>query len=108
MGNRDAKKFLEESARMYHKDILKGWENLYSKKLARLFKVMKKYHISGNALELGCADGVMTERLFQEFNTLTVIDGSQLFIDQLKHKIKSDKLQTICSLFEEFDASNLH
>ena len=103
MTNKDAKNFLEESAGMYHNDIVKGWEKLYHKKRERLYKAIQKHHMPGNALELGSADGIMTERLLPEFSSFTVIDGSQLFLDQLNSKIKNDKLKTVCSLFEEYE-----
>lgn len=105
MSNQDAKKFLEESAGMYHNDIVKGWEKLYTKKRERLYKAIQKYHVPGNALELGSADGIMTEKLLPEFSSFTVIDGSQLFLDQLNAKITSDRLRTVHSLFEEYESA---
>ncbi|HEY4799420.1 MAG TPA: class I SAM-dependent methyltransferase [Bacteroidia bacterium] len=103
MNSKAAKKFLEESAGVYHSEIVKGWEKLYEKKREQLYKAILKHHVPGNALELGSADGIMTKKLLPGFSSFTVIDGSQMFLDQLNNNIKSNKLKTICSLFEEFE-----
>ncbi|MGA2298968.1 MAG: class I SAM-dependent methyltransferase [FCB group bacterium] len=97
------KEFLEESANSYHKTIIKDWEKLYYKKRENLFSVLKPYHLPGNALELGSADGILTQWLCKEFTSLTVVDGSELFLKQLKQKVKAKNIKLVCSLFEEWE-----
>ena len=100
----DNKKFLEQSAGDYHDNILKGWEDLYEEKRQRLFHTMSQYHRPGIALEMGSADGIMTQKLCGEFESLTVVDGSQLFLDQLKEKVVADNIKVDCALFEEYNS----
>lgn len=67
------------------------------------YNTLKKYFIGDTALELGCADGAMTKLLVDEFKSITVIDGSNIAIERLNGYIKSDKLQTIVSYFEDVE-----
>ncbi len=103
--SKDSKMFLEQSADLYHNDIVKGWEKLYHLKRERMYQTLKKWHVDGNALELGSADGIMTQKLCSDFNELTVIDGSQLFLDQLVKKVNEANIKVVCSLFEEYNTS---
>lgn len=52
-------------------------------------------------LELGCADGVMTEILVKHFKRIVAVDGSSKFCDTVRNRIKVDNLEVICSLFEQ-------
>lgn len=101
--SKDSKEFLEQSADLYHNDIVKGWEKLYHLKRERMFHVLKTWHVGKKALELGSADGIMTQRLCGEFEELTVIDGSQQFLDQLVLNVKASNIKVVCSLFEEYE-----
>lgn len=67
------------------------------------YKTMKKYFVGKKCLELGCADGMMTSILINDFEELTVIDGSSIAIERLKNNIKSDKLNIIQGLFENIE-----
>jgi len=100
--NQTAQKFLQQSAAMYHNSILSGWESLYQRKRQKLFLALRPYHVSGHGLELGSADGIMTEKLLPDFETLTVVDGSQIFLDQIRTRITSPKLRLVHGLFETF------
>jgi 2-polyprenyl-3-methyl-5-hydroxy-6-metoxy-1,4-benzoquinol methylase len=63
-----------------------------------------KPHFKGNAvLEVGSADGKTTGLLTADFKRIIAVDGSSKALENLKKKIKSDQIVTICKLFEEFD-----
>ncbi|MDO8786811.1 MAG: class I SAM-dependent methyltransferase [Sulfuritalea sp.] len=53
------------------------------------------------ALELGCCDGFMTELIAGQVNQLTVVDGSQTFIEMAKTRVPA-KVEFVHSLFETF------
>lgn len=53
------------------------------------------------ALEFGCSDGFMTGLIRQHVKNLTVVDGSQTFIEIAKKKVPAD-VKFVHSLFEEF------
>lgn len=55
----------------------------------------------GMALEYGCCDGFMTSLISQYVAELTVIDGSQTFIDLAKARVPPS-VKFINSLFEDF------
>lgn len=96
------RQFLEKSAAAYHGTILDGWENLYQRKRQKLFLALRPFHVPGQALELGSADGIMTEKILPDFETVTVVDGSERFLEQIRAKIVSKKLRLVHSLFEDF------
>ncbi len=64
------------------------------------FLIAKRF-IKGNVLEMGPAEGVMTEHLAKVAQNLTIVEGSQLFADDLKQKYPN--VDVYCSLFEDFD-----
>lgn len=100
--------FLEKSAEAYHSEIVHGWENLYEMKRERLYRALKPYHIEGHALELGSADGIMTQKLLPDFERLTVVDGSATFLDKIRTTISADKLDLIHELFENYKPQQPH
>lgn len=58
-------------------------------------------HWRGRAcLELGPAEGLMTELLIRSFKDVTVVDGSELFCAELRSKFPD--AHVVCSLFEEY------
>jgi SAM-dependent methyltransferase len=70
------------------------------KKLA--IKTFEPYlHKGNNALEFGCLDGFMTGLISQYIEDLTVVEGSQTFIDIAKKRVPNN-VEFIHSLFEEF------
>ena len=64
------------------------------------FQVFKNYISSGPILELGPAEGVMTELINAVTADLTIVDGSLLFCEKLKEKYPQANI--INSLFEDF------
>ncbi|MDH5377011.1 MAG: class I SAM-dependent methyltransferase [Gammaproteobacteria bacterium] len=65
------------------------------------FKVLARYLSAGNILEMGPAEGVMTDKLVEVTENLTVIEGSAKFCDELAKRYSG--LKVVNSLFEEFD-----
>ena len=57
----------------------------------------------GSVLELGPAEGTMTDELYPLFPDYTVVDGAASFIDNLKHRYP--KMEAHTCLFEEFRPS---
>lgn len=77
---------------------LKGmdmWTNRYE------YITIKKYFIGNSVLELGCADGGMTKLLLNDFEKLTVADGSENSIKKLITQINNNKIRTVVGYFEE-------
>ena len=60
------------------------------------FKHMNK---DGSVLELGPAEGVMTDILFPYFSDYTVVDGASFFVDDLKRRYPT--IKGYACLFEE-------
>lgn len=73
------------------------WTNTYE------YVTVKKYFTGTTALELGCADGGMTRLLLEDFQDLTVIDGSENAINRLKSQINSNKIKTLVGFFENIE-----
>lgn len=53
-------------------------------------------------LELGCADGLMTEILVGNFDEIVAVDGSESLIEMAKKNVKGN-VTFHCALFEEFE-----
>lgn len=64
------------------------------------YKVFSRHMIDGNVLELGPAEGLMTELILQDNYQLTIIEGSLNFCEILKNKFPNAEI--INSLFEDF------
>lgn len=58
------------------------------------------------ALQMGCSNGYETEQLSKRFNKLDVVDGSDVFIKKIQVEKKYNKINFICSLFEEFQVED--
>lgn len=63
--------------------------------------VFSKYLRKGNILELGPAEGVMTERFVRAGRDLTVVEGAKKFCDDLAQRYPSIKIHH--SMFEDFN-----
>src|SRR5579864_5452259 len=64
------------------------------------FKICQRYMVGDTILELGPAEGVMTELLASTGKKLTLVEGSSLFCDDLRRRFP--QATTINALFEEF------
>lgn len=92
------KKRLKEVAVWYDPKKRRIEETLIGYRLQRLLNNLK----GPDVLEMGCSTGVMTKSLIKKFPNLTVIDGSERYIDYVKNNFKGEKAKFIVSLFEDF------
>jgi 2-polyprenyl-3-methyl-5-hydroxy-6-metoxy-1,4-benzoquinol methylase len=69
------------------------------------FKVAERHLVGDSILEMGPAEGVMTELLVATGKKLTLVEGSGLFCDALRHRFP--QANTIHALFEEFQQNEL-
>ena len=69
------------------------------------FKVARRHLVGESILEMGPAEGVMTELLATTGKKLTLVEGSGLFCDDLRRRFPH--ANTIHSLFEEFQPNEL-
>ena len=64
-------------------------------------RIFMNYMKKGSVLELGPAEGVMTNMLYPHFSDYTVVDGAEIFVRNLKNRFQDIKGFT--SLFEEYE-----
>lgn len=62
-----------------------------------------KYMQKGNVLEMGPAEGLMTDILYPYFPDYTIVDGAEKFVNKLKKKYP--KIKGYISLFENYESS---
>lgn len=67
-------------------------------------KIFERYMIEGNVLELGPAEGIMTEILYKKWKDYTVVDGAEYYIKRIKERFCD--IQTYSCMFEEFEPQN--
>jgi 2-polyprenyl-3-methyl-5-hydroxy-6-metoxy-1,4-benzoquinol methylase len=101
-----SKSFLERSAAQYNSEINKGWEGLFDKKTSYKYKIMRNCLQGESVLELGCADGRMTQKLARDFKKVIAVDGSSTFIKETQKKVNFPNVQFICSFFEDFSPND--
>lgn len=88
-----------------HVEQVSGWyleEQLdIDKRLIReRYNTLKEYLIGPNGLELGSADGQMTQFLVADFEKLTIVDGAPELLEVIPD---APNLLKVHSLFEEFN-----
>jgi 2-polyprenyl-3-methyl-5-hydroxy-6-metoxy-1,4-benzoquinol methylase len=69
------------------------------------FKIAQRHMVGDTILELGPAEGVMTESLAATGKKLTLVEGSSLFCESLRHRFPD--ANTVNALFEEFQSNEL-
>ncbi|MFC2080833.1 class I SAM-dependent methyltransferase [Bacteroidota bacterium] len=69
------------------------------------FKAIKPLLTGDTCLEMGPAEGIMTNLLIKEFIELDVLDASQTLLDQIDPR---DNLRKFCRCFENFEADRLY
>ena len=63
--------------------------------------IFRRYmKLDGSVLELGPAEGVMTDALYPSFPDYTVVDGADFFVEDLKRRYP--KIEGHACLFENF------
>lgn len=96
---------LEKSAALYQSKVIAGWEELYSQKRRRMVEAFCPYFRGNAALELGVADGEMTQYLVSHFPDYTIVDGSKKHLEQTLEKLSIigiENIEATCSLFEDY------
>lgn len=99
---------MKEIDKKQEKDRLDGisQNSIYAKGISETTikycgKIFERYMIKGSVLELGPAEGVMTDYLWENWmRDYTVVDGAESFISALKKKYNN--IATCVSLFEEY------
>lgn len=71
-----------------------GWTTAYS------FEIFKRFHAPGPILELGPAEGIMTDLLVGLGDPLTVVEGSERFCTEISQRHPAVEVHH--ALFEEF------
>ncbi len=64
------------------------------------FEVLRRHLSGGNVLELGPAEGVMSDLLASSGARLTIVEGSERFASSLKERLP--QAEVVCRLFEEY------
>ena len=68
------------------------------------YEIFLRYAVKdGSVLELGPAEGLMTERLLKQFSDVTVVEGSVEFCEILSKKFND--VEVVHTLFEDFSSS---
>ena len=91
----EQKRVSEIAARSRYAEGLNTLTTRYS------FAVFERYLRPGSILELGPAEGVMTECLYSKSHDLCAVEGSPLFCESLRRRFP--KISVINSLFEDFE-----
>jgi 2-polyprenyl-3-methyl-5-hydroxy-6-metoxy-1,4-benzoquinol methylase len=68
--------------------------------IAYLARVFDRHWRGRRCLELGPAEGLLTDRLSRRFEELVLVDGSTRFCTELRERFPS--AEVVCSLFEEY------
>lgn len=71
-----------------------------SKMIKYCFSVFERFLVPGSILEMGPAEGLMTQFLIQASNDVTLLEGSMVFCKMLKEKYP--KVDVVNSLFEDY------
>ncbi|MDR3640135.1 MAG: class I SAM-dependent methyltransferase [Humidesulfovibrio sp.] len=106
--SQETRKVLDSSAEAYKDKTIANWENLYRQKIRRLFEVFVSFFPQRQvlrALELGLADGEMTQHILRYFSHATLVDGAKAHVDETGERARGLGLQNftgVHALFEEF------
>lgn len=68
------------------------------------FRILKRHLQGSRVLELGPAEGVMTELLSRTDMDLTVVEGSAVFCESLRQRFP--EIEVVHALFEQFKPDN--
>jgi len=90
----EKKRVMEHSQAMHYSDMVMQKTTKYCGMIFRRFMV------NGSVLELGPAEGVMTDVLCSYFDDYTVVDGVDYFVEEIEKR--HPKIKGYASLFEDF------
>lgn len=71
--------------------------------LYKSFEVLSRFMKQGSVLELGPAEGLMTEKLVKKFEKVSVVEGSSIFCKKLKERLLTVNVYN--SYFEKFECN---
>lgn len=71
--------------------------------LYKSFEVLSRFMKQGSVLELGPAEGLMTEKLVKKFEKVSVVEGSSIFCKKLKERLPTVNVYN--SYFEKFECN---
>lgn len=78
-------------------------QGFYARLVKYCYLSLKPHFKKGSCLELGCADGSMTQLLVSYFEKVVAVDGSAKFCEITRNRVEADNLEVVCSLFEDFE-----
>ena len=85
-----------------HSRIAKYSEGVNQKTTAYCGKIFRRYmKPHGSVLELGPAEGIMTDVLYPYFEDYTIVDGADFFVESIIKR--HPKIKGVASLFEDFN-----
>jgi trans-aconitate methyltransferase len=73
----------------------------YSQLVVFGFRSLEPFFVPGNVLEMGSADGQMTELLATRFREVSIVDGSPEYVEAIRQKLPD--VTAFGSLFEDFE-----
>ena len=93
---------IREKERIMSHSMIAGYsEGVNQKTTAYCGGLFRRYmRPNGSVLELGPAEGIMTDVLYPYFEDYTVVDGADFFVDSILKR--HPKIQGYASLFEEY------
>lgn len=91
----------EKQRVMEHSKIAGYSDGVMAKTTSYCGKVFRRYMRPGSVLELGPAEGVMTDLLIPFFDDYTVVDGADFFVESIKKR--HPNIKGYASLFEDFN-----
>lgn len=91
----------EKERVVVHSTIANYGEGVMQKATAYCGQLFRRYmHKEGNVLELGPAEGIMTDILYPYFEDYTIVDGADFWVEEIVKKYPG--IDGYVSLFEEF------
>lgn len=69
-------------------------------------EVFRRFMNQGSVLELGPAEGIMTDTLYPYFDDYTIVDGADSYVTAIKKRYP--KIKGYCTLFEEYSPSRTY
>lgn len=90
-----------------HSAIAHYGEGVMEKATAYCGDIFRRFmHSKGSVLELGPAEGIMTDILYPYFSDYTVVDGADFFVESIVNKYP--QIKGYVSLFEDYEPSRLY
>ncbi|MBF0207265.1 MAG: methyltransferase domain-containing protein [Oligoflexia bacterium] len=79
-----------------------GWEKVNGRLKNERYSIIKNYGIAPNVLEVGFADGNITENLIHDFQQVVAIDGSKYYCDKLEDRLRCKNLKIVNDFYENY------